>query len=596
MLGGLLRESPRGEFFATRTVPTIIDEWIENPTNMKNTNTSNELQDRITELEAEISILKQQKKFGLVWEDKPEDVVTQCETHVPVLSEVKTKKISDTAQANENILIEGDNYHALSVLSYTHRKKVDLIYIDPPYNTGARDWKYNNDYVDGDDSFRHSKWLSLMSKRLHLARGLLKEKGSLVVAIDDYELATLGLLLKQIFPNYVQDLIIIEHHPQGAGSNTVSRTHEYAYLMTPRSVGIPNRPRRDEEQLWSLRRSGQGENNWREYRPNQFFAILVDDKTRQIVGVDKQLKKTDSYDLEDTKEGFKRIYPLDGQGGERAWRYSFESMQRLIAAGNIEYTDRGALVVRKDVVSAVPVFSIWKDSKYNAGTHGSSLLTKIFGESAAFPYPKSFYNTYDLVNLFVGHLKDAVVLDFFAGSGTTGHAVLELNKQDEGNRQFILCTNNENKIAEEVTYPRIKKVIKGYGETEGLGGALRYYKTKLVNVEKLQKVPDEKRLQLTYQAGEMIALRENTFEEQEKNEWWQIFATNEKTVAIYFQEDKQKLRELVKKVAKTKQAVLYVFSWSKNEYTNEFSEYKHIRVEDIPEPIIEVYKEINRLK
>ncbi len=589
-------EPARREFFATRTVPTINDEWIEKPTNMTNTNTQDELQDRITELEAEISILRQQKKYGLVWEDKPEDVVMQCETHVPVLSEVKSKKISDQTKLEENILIEGDNYHALSVLNYTHRKSLDLIYIDPPYNTGARDWKYNNDYVDSDDAFRHSKWLSLMNRRLLLARNLLKDSGSLIVAIDDYELATLGLLLKQVLPHYVQDLIIIEHHPQGAGSNTVSRTHEYAYLMTPPGQGIPNRPRREERQIWSLRRSGQGENNWRAYRPNQFFAILVDEKTRQVIGVDKKLSKNDKYDLGDTKEGYKRIYPIDGSGGERAWRYSFESMQRLIDQGKVEYTDRGALAVVKDVVSAVPVSSIWTGSKYNAGSHGSQLLTKIFGKSAAFPYPKSFHNTYDLVDLFVGNKPNAKVLDFFAGSGTTGHAVLELNKEDGGNRQFILCTNNENKIAEEVTYPRVKKVIKGYGDVEGLGGSLRYYKTKLVDVEKLQKVPDEKRLSLTYQAGEMIALRENTFEETEKNDWWQIFSSQTKTVAIYFQEDKQKLRELVKKLSTKQEVVLYVFSWSKNEYTNEFAEYDNIRVEDIPEPIIEVYKEINRLK
>ena len=562
---------------------------------MRDLNT-NHLVQEINYLKEELSKLKQQKKYGLVWEDKPEDVVTQCNTHVPVLSEVATKKIIDKAATQQNILIEGDNYHALSVLNYTHRKSLDLIYIDPPYNTGARDWKYNNDYVDGDDAFRHSKWLSLMNRRLLLARNLLKDTGSLVVAIDDYELATLGLLLKQILPHYVQDLIIIEHHPQGAGSNTVSRTHEYAYLMTPPGRGINNRPRREKRQTWSLRRSGQGENNWRANRPNQFFAILVDTKTNLVVGLDKRLSKNERYDLGDTKEGYKRIYPIDGSGGERAWRYSTESMQRLIDQGKIEYTERGSLTVVKDVVSAVPVFSIWKDSRYNAGAHGSQLLTKIFGKSAAFPYPKSFYNTYDLLNLFVGNNPTAKILDFFAGSGTTGHAVLELNKEDGGNRQFILCTNNENRIAEEVTYPRVKKVIKGYGDVAGLGGSLRYYKTKLVDVGKLQKVPDEKRLSLTYQAGEMIALRENSFDEIEKNEWWQIFSGQDKTVAVYFQEDKQKLRELVKKLSTAQRVALYVFSWSKNEYTNEFVEYGNIRVEDIPEPIIEVYKEINRLK
>ena len=241
--------------------------------------------------------------------------------------------------------------------------------------------------------------------------------------------------------------------------------------------------------------------------------------------------------------------------------------------------------------------TMWSHPKYDASSHGTNLLKEIFEGDKLFDYPKSLHAVIDTLKVSLAKEKDdALILDFFAGSGTTGHATLELNKEDGGNRQFILCTNNENKIAEEVTYPRIKKVIQGYGDTEGLGGALRYYKTKLVDIEKLQKIPDERRLKLTYQTGEMIAIRENTLDETEKNEWWQIFESNNKTVAIYFQEDKQKLRDLVRKINGNEQVVLYVFSWGKNEYKNEFAEYQNIRVEDIPEPIIEVYKEINRLK
>lgn len=547
------------------------------------------------ELLKEIQKLESRKTYGLVWEDKPEDVVEQCKTKVPILTEDEKKVVEKDIDKPTNILIEGDNYHALAVLNYTHRHTMDLIYIDPPYNTGAKDWKYNNDYVDREDSFRHSKWLSMMNNRLRLAKNLLARDGSLVVAIDDYEVSTLGLLLTELFPNHTQDLIIIEHHPQGAGSNTVSRTHEYAYIMTPNGMGIPNRPIRHEEQTWSLQRSGQGENNWRENRPNQFYAILINEKIREVMGVDDVLTKDEKYSLENTKDGLKRIYPIDRSGKERVWRYGRETMQKLIEKGVIEYTERGSMVIHKDVVAATPVPSIWQGSRYNAGTHGSSLLTKMFGDSNRFPYPKSLFNTLDLVRLFVGHKKDAVILDYFAGSGTTGHAVLELNKEDDGNRKFILSTNNENKIAEDATYPRIKKVIDGYSDVEGVSANLRYYKTEFVDVESVHNVSDQKKVELTYQAGRMIALREDTLEETEKNNWWQIFTDKKgKTTAIYFKEDKEKLDELINKISKSESSALYIFSWGKNEYKNEYTEYKNIRVEDIPEPILEVYKEINK--
>jgi len=197
-------------------------------------------------------------------------------------------------------------------------------------------------------------------------------------------------------------------------------------------------------------------------------------------------------------------------------------------------------------------------------------------------------------------------LDFFAGSGTTGHAVLEMNKIDGGNRKFILCTNNENNnggnggIAESVCYPRVKAVINGYknkkGEkVAGIPSNLFYYKTDLVDIEQIHKVSDDAKIRITYEAGEMIAVREDTLDEVEKNDWWQIFEGNGKLTAIYFKEDKTKLNELIDKLEKKNLPVaLYIFSWGKNEYKGEYSS-ANIRVEDIPEPIIEVYKELNRL-
>jgi adenine-specific DNA-methyltransferase len=559
-----------------------------------------ELQAKISELESQIFKLKERKKYGLVWEDKPEEVVSLCNENVPVLREVKTRKVSLDNNSPSNFLIEGDNYHALSVLNYTHCSAIDLIYIDPPYNTGAKDWKYNNDYVDDTDPWRHTKWVSWMHKRLVLSRRLLKPTGALIVAIDDYEVNSLGLLLEELFPDYDRSLIIVEHHPQGAGSVTISRTHEYAYVCTPKGVGILGREVVENGDNWSLKRSGQAENNWRSHRPNQFFALHIDEEKGAVVDVGPNLKRDEKYPLGKTKEGYLRIYPLDKSGGERAWRYNRDTMMKLIAGGNIEYSKSGALSVKKVGEKQIPIFSVWKDSRYNAGTSGSNLLSDILGEAGKFPYPKSLYTVVDMVAMIVRNDPKAVILDFFAGSGTTGHAVLEINKEDSGDRRFILCTNNENNICEEITYERLKRVMKGYknkkgDKVEGLGGNLSYYKTDLVNIEKLHRVSDEAKIKVTHQAGEMIAMREDTPSEIERNDWWQIFEGTEKRTAIYFKEDKSRLDELVKKLEKMDYPVtLYVFCWGKNEYKNEFGA-KNVHIEDIPDPILAVYKEINRI-
>lgn len=564
---------------------------------MSNTSQEQQLQTRIKELEAEISSLKKRKKYGLVWEDKPEDVVAQCETHVPVLSEVKGKKISDKNQPSENIIIEGDNYHALSVLSYTHRNAIDVIYIDPPYNTGARDWKYNNDYVDSEDSYRHSKWISFMKKRLSLARNLLSDNGFVACAIDHYELFTLGSLMDEVFgENNRIGVVTVVHKPEGRQfANFLSPSNEFMLLYAKnksqasfRDVVLDEEKAKefnlvDEHGNYKLKnfiRLTDGKYSLRENKPAGFYPIYVS-------------KDLQEFSLKE-RPGFLKALPITERGVERVWKTFGETFMKKVKDNSIIAKQEDGRIVLYEKLRPSQVFvTHWTKKEYHGYHFGTKILENILGPKK-FDFPKSLFLIKDVLSLTAR--KNATILDFFAGSGTTGHAVLELNKEDGGNRQFILCTNNENKIAEEVTYPRVKKVIQGYGDTEGLGGALRYYKTKLVDIEKLQKIPDERRLKLTYQAGEMIALRENTLDETEKNEWWQIFENNNKTVAIYFQEDKQKLRDLVKKIDSNEQVVLYVFSWGKNEYKNEFAEYQNIRVEDIPEPIIEVYKEINRLK
>ena len=542
--------------------------------------------------------LLKRKKFGIVWEDRPEDVAEQCKTSLPVLKEEKKRDISSDKSDVTHIMIEADNYHALSVLNYTHKRKIDLIYIDPPYNTGNKSWMYNNHYVEKDDRYRHSKWLSFMSKRLRLAKKLLKENGALICAIDDYELNTLGLLLDEIFPTYEVNIIIVEHHPQGAGSITISRTHEYAYVLTPKGLGIEGRAINSEEGRWSLKRSGQGENNWRENRPNQFFSILIDSAKSEVVGIGPAIpKEQKKYPTNKTSEGYLRIYPLDKNGDERVWRYNRNTMSELIKRGAIEYTKKGALIVKKSGVASSPIFSVWRGSQYNAGTHGTGLIAQILGKN--FPYPKSLHTVREMISMIVRNRKNAIVLDFFAGSGTTGHAVLELNKEDEGNRQFILCTNNEDnngsgtKIASDICYPRIKNVMRGYKvkteKVSGLGGNLKYFSTAFVdNV----KTDNDKRT-FTSRCTEMLCLAEGTFDDViNKKGAFAIYENQKQITGIIYDEDA--IADFKKEAKKyNKPFVVYVFSYDHTYNEEDFEGLENLRmVKPIPEVILNVYRKI----
>ncbi len=562
------------------------------------------LQKKIADLEAQVRKLKK-SNLGLVFEDKTEDVVEQSKTKVPVLKEVVKNRLDLSEEYPNNLMIEGDNYLALSVLNYTHKKNIDLIYIDPPYNTGAKNWKYNNDYVDKDDEYRHSKWLSFMRHRLNLAKNLLKDDGVLICAIDENEQAHLSVLLEQIFAAYDQYTVTIIHNPGGTQGNNFHYTHEYAIFLVPKNktlVGLQDRT--DNPDVRPLRDVSTG-NHLREDAKNCFYPILV--KDGKIVGFGDVCK--DSFHPKSAnvlrKDGITEIYPIDPSGNERKWvfaRQSVESIKDELAV--VENRNRKIL----DIVRTKTMFNyktVWTDGKYNANIFGTKLLREIL-PNCDFDFPKSLYTVYDCLFAIVGHRPNATILDFFAGSGTTGHAVLEMNKKDNGNRKFIVCTNNENNnggnggIAESVCYPRIKAVINGYKNKKsekvaGLPSNLFYYQTDLVDIEQIHKVPDDAKIRITYEAGEMIGVREDTLNEIEKNEWWQIFEGNSKLTAIYFKEDKTKLSELIAKLEKKNlPTALYIFSWGKNEYKGEYST-ANIRVEDIPEPIIEVYKELNRI-
>lgn len=563
-----------------------------------------DLQKEIVALKSEIRRLKK-NYLGLVFEDKPEDIMTQCRENVPVLKEVKTRRIISDDQNPNNLLIEGDNYHSLSVLNYTHKKNIDLIYIDPPYNTGAKNWKYNNDYVDNEDEYRHSKWLSLMRHRLNLAKNLLKDDGVLICAIDDNEQAHISVLIESIFSAHEQHAITIVHNPKGVQGKNFSYTHEYAIFVVPKDKKIIGDRSLTEEEIYVSNLRNWGNESERTDAKNCFYPIIIsNNKIVGFGGVSPDNFHPKSAN-EKQKDGTVHIYPIDEKGIERKWRYARQSVEEIKDILQIKES-RGDLVQIMIAKDYGTYKTVWIDKKYDASEYGTKLLREII-PNCDFDFPKSLYTVYDCLFAVVGNRPQANILDFFAGSGTTGHAVLEMNKVDGGKRKFILCTNNENNngngtggIAESVCYPRIKNVIKGYKDKKnekvaGLGGNLFYYKTDLVNIEKIHKIPDEAKIRVTYEAGEMIAVREDTLNEVEKNEWWQIFEGKGRITSIYFKEDKSKLGELIDKLEKKNAPVaLYIFSWGKNEYKGEYSS-QNIRVEDIPEPILEVYKEINRL-
>lgn len=558
------------------------------------------LQQEIADLKAQVRKL-QKSNLGIVFEDKPEDVVTQCQENVPVLKEVIKRRVVKEDESPNNLLIEGDNYHSLSVLNYTHKKNIDLIYIDPPYNTGAKNWKYNNDYVDKEDAYRHSKWLSLMRHRLTLAKNLLKDDGVLICAIDENEQAHLSVLIEQLFAAHEQHTITIVHNPRGVQGTNFSYTHEYAIFVIPKDKKTIGDRVIDEGNIsWRGLRDNGGESLRTDAR-NCFYPIII--KGGNIIGFGEVVPNNIHPKKEEKRKDGDYIYPIDNDGVERKWRYARQSVEKVKHLLRVTETKGGREIqIGKDFGK---YRTVWMDKRYDANEYGAKLLQEVV-PNCDFDFPKSLYTVYDCLFAAVGDRPHATILDFFAGSGTTGHAVLEINKLDGGDRKFILCTNNENNnggkggIADSVCYPRIKAIINGYKnkrgqKVKGVEGNLFYYQTDLVNIERLHKVPDEAKIRVTYQAGEMIGVREDTLNEVEKNDWWQIFEGKGRLTAIYFKEDKTKLSELVEKLEKkNKPTALYIFSWGKNEYKAEYTT-QNIRVEDIPEPILEVYKEINRL-
>lgn len=358
-------------------------------------------------------------------------------------------------------LISADNFHALQVLLYCYEGEVDVIYIDPPYNTGARDWKYNNDYVDKTDSFRHSKWLSMMKKRLMLARALLKPEGIMVVTIDDYEVHHLRMLIEHEIPGLsVAGAVAIKTSPSGRPTLRGFRTnHEYAlFVVTSDAAVIGTLPRSENQTalfkeadedghfMWGNLRKRGGANTLREARPKQFYPIYVSGGKVRVPKMEWNKEKRSWTILESPKRNEQTLFPMGDDGKERIWSLGHETLRNSLADIRIVSDKQGRSVIQRKFRTqeeGSQPSTFWDKPQYSIVEHGTVLLERILGSAQTFPFPKSIYAVADCLRVAGAAREDALILDFFGGSGTTMHATALLNAEDGGNRQCILVTNNE---------------------------------------------------------------------------------------------------------------------------------------------------------
>lgn len=381
-------------------------------------------------------------------------------------------------------LIEADNYHALQLLDYLYAGKVDCIYIDPPYNTGAKDWKYNNDFVDGNDSYRHSKWLSMMEKRLRLAKKLLNpETGVLIVTIDEHEVHHLRTLLEDIFSDYYIQMTIDVINPKGVTQGRFSRVEEYNIFcfasnafVTESNDNLLNPPKDKKYPRWKgLLRSGT--DALRADRENMFYPVLIDESIQKVVATGEPMPININPNIEEKINGYSVAWPIREDGSWGRWSVGADTLSMLIEKGyvscgkydkkrktwgityisqpNQKAIDEGKIIItdRNPITGVVTVEyannenrvikTVWHRTSHDAGAYGSDILTAMIGKTDAFSFPKSLYAEHDSIISIVRNNKEALIIDFFAGSGTTLHAVNLLNAEDGGHRRCILVTNNE---------------------------------------------------------------------------------------------------------------------------------------------------------
>lgn len=546
------------------------------------------LRQRIQELDIDnelksqlLDAVSEKKTFGLVWEEKEEEAQERLREELPVFVEDESKRIVNSDDAPNHVIIEGDNLHALTALSYSHEGKFDAIYIDPPYNSGATDWKYNNDYVDKEDEYRHSKWLDMMKHRLVIAKRLLNPENSvLIVTIDEKEYLHLGCLLEEMFPQAKQQMVSTVINPAGvARENQFSRSDEYIFFVQIGNCAPLELPLEDEwfikadkqfKSLYWRSLSRAGSNDSRQHSPGCFYPIFVYEDGKSIHSVGEALPIDQDRENVFAPLGTVAIWPLHMDGSEGCWMQAPKNLRSLIAKGYVRlgnFTDRGMAIkyLNKKEIEKVEngLFPIignredgsiiteeteairnvlpttqWRISSHNARSGGTEVLKDILGPKA-FSYPKSIFAVHDTLMFYIRNNRNAKILDFFAGSGTTMHATMILNREDRGHRQCVLVSNDESNICEDVTYERNKRVINGYtkpnGEfVEGLHhNNLRFYRTEFVPRDLSAK--GQKDLMLA--STDLLCIKNDLYDEKE------MFGNIRlrKHIARYFDNGKDKM-------------------------------------------------------
>lgn len=561
--------------------------------------TEQQYKNKIAALKAELEKLKNQKtqeikreKYGLYWIDVPEVFEKEAENKIPVLIEDKSKAIKNEDGKPTHILIEGDNYHALTCLNYTHAGKIDVIYIDPPYNTGSDGFTYkdarfldkfpNGKPVPKDDPLRHSTWLSFMDKRLRLAKNLLSDKGVIFISIDDNEQANLKLLCDQIFgeKNFQDNIVWKRKRGKDNSTTGLSRLHEYLVIYSKIGSFTPNRL------------------NMGEKRKSAYTNPDNDPKGSYVLQPcwASGMKKGPVYDLSMGNYTFTK----------RMWLYSKETIEKAFFENRISikglHKDGKPNVYLKVYLSenkGIIPDTIWNETGNTGDAVGE--IKELFTNEIPFATPKPLKYIEQIIH--IASTPTSTILDFFAGSGTTLHATMKLNAEDGGNRQCILVQQQENdaNICETITYERNRRVIQGYTnakneEIAGLGNSLKYYKTDFIGENNAEKAGDEDKITLAQKAGYLISLVENTLEEIETNDFYQIFSDAEENqcTAIYFNGDTEKFPEFVYKIQeKNKKTTVYIFTWgSPDIFENEFDDLTNITIKSIPQPILEIYKSL----
>jgi len=419
------------------------------------------------------------------------DIVAVAEFGEPIYPTLKPLDFVENAPDSDlwHTLIEADNYHALQLLEYLYAEKVDCIYIDPPYNTGAKDWKYNNDYVDSSDAYRHSKWLSMMEKRLKIAKKLLDPKDSvLIVTIDEKEYLHLGCLLEEMFPEAEIQMISSVINPKGsARAGRFSRVDEYIFFVfLGKSEVFPcelDMLREINEDKRSVRWAGlmrNGEGSTRARIPSLFYPIFLDKETGGFHSVGEPLKPDEDRNSVICPDGTIAMFPVSSSGQELQWRLYPPSFMKYLEKGYIRFGKRskdatrsvsylqdgmikkienGQIIIKGknpegdleleyvDSVGTKKPATIWNMVSHSASEHGSTFIKNIL-PGRKFTYPKSLYAVHDTIRFITKEKKDALIVDFFAGSGTTLHAINLLNSEDGGHRRCIMVTNNEVSVDE----------------------------------------------------------------------------------------------------------------------------------------------------